>query len=119
MLTTVTRPGTDLVEIDFSGTPEADSMRAAHDELARVAEEHGSLRLLARYGDIDLRHMSPSAFWEDLKNVALLPRISRCAVVADQSWVRVLTDTVGRILPCEVKAFEREQEPEARRWVGE
>lgn len=117
MLQTHVEPGTNLVRIDFAGSLDAESMTACRETLQRVVDQQGSLRLLGHYGAVDLRHIEPRAFWEDLKNVRLLPHIERCAIVADQAWLRHISDLFGPLLPCEVRTFDLDSEPEALAWL--
>lgn len=117
MLTTTHRQGTNIVEIEFEGALTAEAMKRCHDTLTAVVREHGSLRLLARYGAIDLHHVEPAAFWEDLKNTVLIPKLERCAIVADQAWVRAISDAVAPLLPGALRTYEPRQVSEARSWI--
>lgn len=117
MLRTQVEEGSNLVRIDFSGTLDADEMQACHAALQRVIDERGSLRLLGHYGAVDLRRIEPRAFWEDLKNVKLIPRIDRCAIVADQAWLRRISDALGPLLPCELRTFDLASQTEALAWL--
>lgn len=104
MLTTTRIPGTALVEIDFAGPLDTASMAECHRILAEVIDEYGHARLLVRYDPLDLRHSEPAAFVEDLRNVVLIPKIERCAMVADQTWLRTLSDLSGKVLPIELRS---------------
>ena len=117
MLTTQVEAGTDLVIIDYSGALNADEMKACRAVLEQVVAEHGSLRLLARYGDVDLRHIEPQAIWEDLKNIPIIRHVERCAIVAHQDWLRRISDVAGHALPGEIRTFDVGQEAQARVWV--
>ncbi|GMA40241.1 STAS/SEC14 domain-containing protein [Mobilicoccus caccae] len=118
MLTTTVLGGTNIVEIEFSGHLEADAMAECHRTLQQTIDEHGSIRLLARYGEIDLRKIEPAAFWEDLKNTVLIPKIDRCAIVAEQGSLRRVSEVVGRVLPAEIRTFEPADDAQARLWVA-
>ncbi|WP_040156998.1 SpoIIAA family protein [Mobilicoccus massiliensis] len=117
MLTTDVRPGTNLVTIEYSGALNADEMVACRAVLERVQEEHGTLRLLARYGEVDMTHIEPRAMWEDLKNIPLIRHVEKCAIVAHQDWLRTISDVAGRVLPCEVKTFHLDEYDAALTWV--
>lgn len=117
MLTTHVEAGTNLVTIDFSGGLDAEEMKACRAVLEQVVAEHGSLRLLARYGDVDLLHIGPHAIWEDLKNIPIIRHVERCAIVAHQDWLRRISDVAGHALPGEIRTFDVGQEAEARAWI--
>lgn len=118
MLTTHVEPGSNVVEIEFSGDLHADEMAACRHELERVQAEHGTIRLLARYGDVSLTHITPHAYLEDLKNIPLVRHVERCAIVAHQRWVRAISDVGGRIIPGELRTFDWDQTDAARAWVS-
>lgn len=117
MLTTTLSPGTNVVTIEFDGHLDAAEMAACHDALEKVVAEYGTIRLLARYGEIDLRHVEPRALWEDLKNIPLIRHVDRCAIVANQDWVRKVSDAAAVVLPCEVKTYHVDELEAARAWV--
>lgn len=117
MLTTTPRPGTDLVTIEFSGGLDGGAMRACQETLVRVQREHGTLRLLAIYGDVDLRAMEPAALWEDLKNVPVIRHVERCAIVADQEWVRRVSTVAAPFVPGELRTFAPDELAAARAWI--
>ena len=119
MLEAHVTPGSNVVEIDCSGSIDADQMVRCRETLERAVAEHGKLRLLARYGEVDLRHSEARAFWEDLKNVPLIRHVERCAIVAEERWMRTISDVAGPILPCELRTFTPAQEAEAQAWVSD
>lgn len=118
MLTTQVQDSTNLVTIDYSGALDADELIAARQALKKVIEEHGTVRLLVRYGDIDMHHVELRALWEDLKNAALIGHIERCAIVADQQWLRVVSDAAGAVLPPQIETFSLCHYDTAREWVN-
>ena len=117
MLTTHVEPGTNLVTIEYSGSLDAEEMKACRTVLEQVVAEHGSLRLLARYGDVDMRHIEPGAIWEDLKNIPIIRHVDRCPIVAHQDWLRRISDIAGHVIPGDLRTFDLNQEAEARSWV--
>ena len=117
MLTTHVEPGTNLVTIEFSGDLDAEEMTACRHELEKVQAEHGTLRILARYGDVELTHISPRAYWEDLKNVPLVRHVEKCAIVAHQRWIRTISDVAGKAIPGELRTFDWDDTDAARTWL--
>lgn len=117
MLTTEVEAGTNLVTIEYSGSLDAEEMKACRRVLERVVDEHGSVRLLARYGEVDVRHIEPKAIWEDLKNIPVIRHVERCAIVAHQDWLRRISDLAGHAIPGEIRTFDTDQVEQARAWV--
>ncbi|WP_169316330.1 STAS/SEC14 domain-containing protein [Mobilicoccus pelagius] len=116
-MTTQIEPGTNVVTIEVGGDLGADEMAACRRTLEEVEAEHGSLRLLARYGDVDLTRIAPRAYLEDLENVPLVRHVERCAIVAHQRWVRAVSELGGRIVPGELRTFDRGETDAARAWL--
>ncbi len=116
----VTRKGDRRVDIDLAGKLDSDAMRVALDELNEqsIGIEQG--RMLYRIGDFALPTLGAMAV-----ELARLPqlfrlvrRFERVALVADQQWLRKLSELEGALIPgVDIKGFEPEQEAEAEAWL--
>jgi hypothetical protein len=86
-------------------------------DVEAALETQYKLRLLYLLGD-DVTGFSPGAAWQDtkvgLKNVT---RWDKVAVVTDKDWLRHSVDMFGYLMPGEIKAFTRAEEPDARTWI--
>ena len=119
---TVKTNGPNRVDIEFSGKLDSDEMKAALDELAVKTEgvEHG--RMIYRVGDFKLPTISamviefsrlPSMF-------GLIRKFDRCAVLADQAWLKTISELEGALIPgLEIKGFALDEEAAAEAWLAE
>ena len=119
---TVTPNGTNRLDIDFSGKLDSDEMKVALDELASKSEgiEHG--RMLYRIGDFRLPTLGamgielarlPSLF-------GLVRKFDRCAVLADQEWLKKISEIEGALIPgLDIKGFKLDDTEAAEAWLAE
>ncbi|MBX3016344.1 MAG: STAS/SEC14 domain-containing protein [Bdellovibrionaceae bacterium] len=52
-----------------------------------------------------------------MKNLGLFKHFEKCAVVADEKWLRALSRAADPLLRAEVRAFRPDQLAEAREWL--
>ena len=84
-----------------------------------VLDRHERVRLLYVLGD-DFDGYSIGAMWEDTKlGAGHLRSWERIAVVTDADWVENAVKAFGWMIPGEVRAFDDDDEAEARAWVTE
>ena len=117
----VTPNGPNRIDIEFSGKLDSDEMRIALDELVSKAEGIKNGRMLYRVGDFALPTLAaigielsrlPSMF-------GLIRKFSRCAVLADQSWIKTIGEIEGALIPgLEIKGFGLDEEAEAEAWLS-
>jgi hypothetical protein len=117
----VTRKDNRL-DIEFAGKLDAEAMEAALDEFTTksVGIERGTM--LYRIGDFRLPTTGAIAleFSRMPQLLGLMKRFRRCAVLADQSWIRKVSEWEGRLFPgLEIKGFPADQEAAATAWLGE
>jgi hypothetical protein len=117
MITYQTEPGSPVVEIKVSGTVTNADLSSEMGRLSVDLEENGKHRILEI-----IEHftgMEPAAMWTDVKlGIPLASKVDRVAVVADQGWIRALTN-LGRLFTrAELKTFEPTQIAEARAWIN-
>ena len=119
---TITPNGPNRVDIEFSGKIDSDQMKVALDDLASQTEgiEHG--RMLYRIHDFKLPTLGaigielsrlPSMF-------GLIRKFDRCAVLADQNWLKKIGEIEGALIPgLEIKGFDPNEEEAAEAWLAE
>jgi hypothetical protein len=116
----VTKPSPDRLDIDLSGTLDADAMRAGLDDLVRLSEGMRSGRMLYRITDFHMPTMG--AIGVELRRLpklfALISRFRRCAVVSDVAWLRTAAEVEGRLIPgLEIKSFDLPEAAAAEAWL--
>ena len=116
MLTFIDRPESKTVELIVNGKVLKDDYIKTAEHLQEKIGEWGRINILEHIQNYD--GFEISAFWKNMKFAAEhLKDIAKCAVVADEAWIRGVTDAADPVVPIEVKAFPREQLPLAREWV--
>jgi hypothetical protein len=117
MLTASVLERTNIVAARYDGSLSTDEMTALRRQIDAVVAEHGSARLLAEYGDVDLRRIEPGAVWEDLKTAGVLTDVDKVAIVAGLGWIRRLSEIAGAIAPVEVEVFDPAERFSAMSWL--
>lgn len=117
MITYQSETGSPLVEIYVKGHVTNTELK---DAMARMREDM-ELRGKTRIVEIieDFTGIEPSALWTDIKlGIPLANKVTRVAVVADQSWIRAMTHLGSLFTKAEIKSFEPHQREEARQWAA-
>lgn len=69
----------------------------------------------------NLEGVDGEAFIQDIrfamKNIGLFRHFEKCAVVADEKWLRALTRAADPLMRAEVRAYRPDQIEEARAWL--
>lgn len=118
----VTPNGPNRIDIEFSGKLDSDEMRIALDELVSKSEGIENGRMLYRVGDFALPTLAAIGieFSRLPAMFGLIHKFSRCAVLADQSWITTIGEIKGALIPgLEIKGFGLDQEAEAEAWLSE
>lgn len=85
--------------------------------IAEARRSQGELRLLYDFAP-SFEGFRAHEAWEDLKTgFAQLSEVERCAVVADEPWVRAVAKVAGAMVPADVRTFERAEWTEAVDWL--
>lgn len=118
----VTPNGPNRIDIEFSGKLDSDEMRAALDALISGAEGIENGRLLYRIGDIALPTLG--AIGVEMRRLpelfGLIKKFDRAAVLADQNWVKKISEIEGMLIPgLDIKAFDPDEEAAAEAWLAE
>lgn len=117
----IDKNGPNRIDIEFGGKLDSADMRQAIDELVGKSEgmEHG--RMLFRVGEYRLPTLGGIAvelarFYELF---TMIRRFDRAAVIADQKWIRTISEIEGTFFPgLEIKAFDPGDEDAAETWLG-
>lgn len=118
----ITSPAPNRVDIELDGKLDSDAMKIGLDELIAQSQgiEHGLM--LYRIGDFQLPTLG--AIGIEMSRLpsllGLIGRFDRCAVLADQEWIRAVGELEGKLMPgLEIRGFAPEQEAEAEAWLAE
>lgn len=112
-----TQPDSPVVEIAVEGDVANHDLEVSINRLAVDIELNGKTRLIEI-----IQHFTgiePAAIWTDLKlGLPLAQKVTRVAVVADQAWIRAVSN-LGRLFTrAELKIFEPAEIEQARAWIN-
>ncbi len=118
---TVTKPAPNRVDIEFSGTLDAETMRVVLDDLFAKSEDVTNGRML--YTITEFSIPSLGAIGVELQRLpklfGLLGKFDRCAVLSDAGWLRTAAEIEGALFPgIEIKSFELQEVEEAEAWLA-
>jgi len=97
-------------------------MESGLDKLIELTKDMQCGRLLYRIGNFEMPTLSALAveFQKLPRLFGLIVRIDRAAVLADQGWIRKISEIEGSLFPgLEIRAFESHQEKEALDYLHE
>ena len=113
--------GENRVDIELSGKLTSDDMRVALDELINKSENIEQGRMLYTISDFDFPSLGAigvefSRFPELMR---LIKKYDRCAVLADQKWIKNISELEGHLFPgVEIKAFNLKEREVAEAWLA-
>lgn len=119
MLTTSVIEKTNIVTLDFGGGLDVEDEQQLRDALDPVIAQHGSARLLASIGEIDLGRVEPKAAWMDLKAAGYVDKIDRVAVVSDAGWLTKISEWAGELTSMTLQTFPAAERDQAMAWLTE
>lgn len=109
-------PGSNAVELVIDGRISKSEFDDIATKLEAAIARHGKVRLLEEvrsFGGVE-----PAMFWDDLRfSLRHLNDFSRCAIVAERSWMEWMAKILAPMLPGEVRHFPPERVDEARAWL--
>jgi len=117
----VTPNGPNRVDIEIDGKLDSEEMKTALDELVARTEDIENGRMLYRVGDFALPTLGAIAIeFSRLPSMfGLIKKFSRCAVLADQNWIKTIGEIEGALIPgVEIKGFARDEEEAAEAWLA-
>ena len=117
MITYEMIPGSLVIEIRVSGYIENAELRSVMNRLRADLHEQEGLRILEIIDHFS--GIEPAALWNDARlGIPLAQKVERVAVVADQAWVRAVTNLGAHFTSAEVRSFAPNEIAEARTWIG-
>jgi hypothetical protein len=117
----VIRKGTNRLDIELSGTLNAEEMKIALDELVYKSKDIQNGKMLYEVIDFHLPSLSAIAIESSRlpSMLGLLKKFDRAAVLADKTWLKKVSELKGLLYPSlEIRAFNRNQKEEAEAWLS-
>jgi hypothetical protein len=117
----ITKAFADRVDIEISGSIDAETMRTGLDELISKSEDVKDGRMLYTISDFSMPTMA--AFGVEFarlpKLFSLIGKFDKCAVVSDTGWVRTAAEIEGKLFPgIEIRSFEMHDLAAAETWLA-
>ena len=117
----VIRKGMNRLDIELSGTLNAEEMKIALDELVDKSKDIQNGKML--YEVVDFHLPSPGAIAIEFSRLpsmlGLLKKFDRAAVLADKIWLRKISELERVLYPSlEMRAFDMNQKEEAEAWLS-
>ena len=109
------------LDIEMSGKLDAESMKAALDELVDKSKNIENGKML--YTIIDFQLPTISAIGIELSRLpsmlGLMKKFNRAAVITDKAWLQKVSEFEGTLFPgLEIKSFDLNQKKEAESWLS-
>ena len=106
-----------VIGFEVSGTVRAEDYRDVVIPALERAASQGDVRFVVEMPE--LKGMTPSAMWQDLKVAAeYLHAMKRIAVITDLEWVAHMTALFGWMVPYEMRTFPMAQRDDALKWIA-
>ncbi|MEM1369776.1 MAG: STAS/SEC14 domain-containing protein [Cyanobacteria bacterium P01_H01_bin.15] len=118
----VTPNGPNRIDLELESQIDNQEMITALDDLEKAAESIENGRMLYRVHNFRLPTLG--ALGVELSRLPALLRLirkfKRCAVLADEKWVRAIGEFEGALIPgLDIKGFEPGDEAVAEAWLAE
>jgi hypothetical protein len=109
------------MDVELEGRLNREDMKIALDSMISEAAGMQHARLLYRIGEFDLPTLG--AMHVEISYLPELFRFARkfdrMAVIADQRWIRVISELEGALMPgLSIRAFTPDQEQAAEAWLS-
>ena len=110
----------DRLDIEMNGKLNSEEMAKALDELVEKSEGIENGKML--YDVIDYQLPSIGAITLEFSRLpqmfGLIKRFRRAAVLSDKTWLKMISELEGKLMPMlEIKAFGREEKAAAVQWL--
>ena len=117
----VIKSSENRLDIEMSGKLDAESMRAALDELVDKSNNIENGKML--YTIIDFQLPTISAIGIEFSRLpsmlGLMKKFNRAAVLTDKTWLQKVSEFEGVLFPgLEIKSFDLDQKKEAESWLS-
>jgi len=118
----VTRVDGDRLDIVLAGKIDAEQMAVALDALESESEGIEGGRMLFRVEEFTLPTLGgirvELARWPSM--LGWIRKFSRCAVLADQGWLKAISELEGALIPgVDIRGFALDEEAAAVAWLSE
>lgn len=118
---TIEKPSDNRINIDLSGSLDAETMASALDDLLAKSKdiENGKMR----YRITEFALPSFAAIGVEFRRMpqlfGLLGKFDRCAVLSDAAWLRTAAEIEGALFPgIRISSFELEDVEAAETWLN-
>ena len=116
MITYASEPDSPVIELRVSGRVTDSEMEANIERLRTDLEQNGKTRVIEIIEGFE--GIEPAAIITDVRlGLALAGKLDRVAVVADQAWIRGLSQLGHLFTRAELRVFADERLVEARSWI--
>ena len=118
----ITKQSPARLDIELSGSLDADSMRAALDELIEKSDDIRNGRMLYTISEFSLPTLGAIGveMTRPPKLFGLLAKFDKCAVLSDSNWLRKAAIVEGALFPgIDIKSFELDEIDAAEAWLAQ
>jgi len=116
----VSKPASDRLDIELSGSLDADAMATALDELLEKSEGIANGVMLYKISGFEIPTLGALAveFQRMPKLLSLVGKFDKCAVLCDTPWIRTAAEIEGAVIPTlSIKSFELSNIQAAEAWL--
>ncbi|MFK7878253.1 STAS/SEC14 domain-containing protein [Roseobacter sp.] len=117
---TITKPSANRLDLELSGTLNADQMRRALDSLIEQSQDITQGKMLYKVLNFDMPTMGALAveFQHLPKLMSLVGKFDKCAVLSDAAWIRTAAEIEGAVIPSlDIKGFPAASAKAAEAWL--
>lgn len=117
---TITKKGTDRIDIDLKGRIDAEGMRKALDEMLDLSEGITNGKMLYTIPEFAMPTLKAIGVEMTYlpKLFGLLGKFDRCAVLTDANWLQTAAEIEGALFPgIDIKGFDLDDIEEAEEWL--
>lgn len=116
----ISKPSADRLDIELSGSLDADAMRAGLDAITTQSKDITNGKMLYTIMDFEFPTLSALAveFYRMPSLFGLIRKFDKCAVLSDTSWIRTAAEVEGAVIPSlKIKSFPRSDSKAAIAWL--
>ena len=117
----VTKQAPDRLDVELDGLLDAELMRIGLDDLIAKSEgiKHGRMLYRITHMEMPTGGALGVEFTRLPQLFSLIGRFERCAVLADEGWLRMAAEIEGMLIPgLTIKAFPLDEAEAAEAWLS-
>lgn len=117
----ISKVAQNRVDLILTGKVTSVQMAIALDDLFEIAQSIENGKMLYTIEGLQMPELGAIAveLTRLPKLFGLISKFTHCAVIADTSWIRTLSEIEGALIPgFEIKSFEPGQETAAEEWLS-